>query len=398
MATHKSGDDWLKMSQDYWRGWQDLTQQAMKGIQSEQSAAPWHEGLEQWSRLFRGGPGQSDMNSVLDQLLDHGRGYLNFLQQVASHPGSFGAEDLRAAAQRMMEELRIASPFAQGMPFAGSPLGEQFATALKWWQESVAPLQEQSQGWSRMPAFGMAREYVEQAQALSAAQEKLKDANQRYGALIAKALEGGLERFQSKLAERFEPGARRVEDMRGLYDLFIDGLEEAYAEIALSSEFRVVYGDLVNAQSDLRLKIQRVVEQVTGSLGMPTRSEMNTLESRVHELRRAAKRSHEHPAVSSLKAELDELRQELAALKASQHGAGHDDDELPLAPGRAAAGRKPAVATRPVTSVRVKAKAESAKTEAAKLSTPKATPKAKPARASSAKPAARAATRTAKGK
>jgi hypothetical protein len=118
----------------------------------------------------------------------------------------------------------------------------------------------------------------------------------------------------------------------------------------------------------------------------------------VHELRRAAKRSHEHPAVSSLKAELDELRQELAALKASQHGAGHDDDELPLAPGRAAAGRKPAVATRPVTSVRVKAKAESAKTEAAKLSTPKATPKAKPARASSAKPAARAATRTAKGK
>lgn len=350
MATHKSGDDWLKLSQNYWKGWQDLTQQAMQGIQAEQTAAPWHEGLEQWSRLFRGGPGQSDMNSVLDQLLDHGRGYLNFLQQIAAHPGSFGAEDLRSAAQRMMEELRVASPFAQGMPFPGSPLGEQFANALKWWQESVAPLRDESQSWLRMPAFGMAREYTEQAQALSAAQDALKDANQRYGALMAKALEGGLERFQAKLAERFEPGARRIDDMRALYDLFIDGLEEAYAETALSSEFRVVYGDLVNAQSDLRLKIQRVVEQCTGALGMPTRSEINTLTGRVHELRRAAKRGDHHPAITSLKAELDELRQELAAFKASQHGASHDDDELPIAPHRAAAGRKPAVATRPVAS------------------------------------------------
>jgi hypothetical protein len=163
MAAQKSGEDWLKTSQEYWKGWQDLTRQTMQGIQAEQTAAPWHEGLEQWSRLFRGGPGQSDMNNVLDQLLDHGRGYLNFLQQIASNPGGFGADDLRSAAQRMVEELRIASPFASAMPFAGSPLGEQFSNALKWWQESVEPMREQAQGWSRMPAFGMAREYTEQA-------------------------------------------------------------------------------------------------------------------------------------------------------------------------------------------------------------------------------------------
>ncbi len=395
MAAQKSGEDWLKTSQQYWKGWQDLTRQAMQGVQAEQTAAPWHEGLEQWSRMFRGGPGQSDMNNVLDQLLDHGRGYLNFLQQIASNPGSFGADDLRSAAQRMVEELRIASPFASAMPFAGSPLGEQFTNALKWWQESVEPMREQAQGWSRMPAFGMAREYTEQAQALSAAQERLKDANQRYGALIAKALEGGLERFQDKLAARFEPGARRVDDMRALYDLFIDGLEEAYAETALSAEFRVVYGDLVNAQSDLRLKIQRVVEQFSGTLGIPTRSEINTLEARVHELRRAAKRGDDHPAISSLKGEIDQLRRELAALKASQHGAGHDDDDLPVAPRRAASGRKPAVSTRPVAPSKP-AKSTSPATSRAVKAAAKPASKAKPAR--TAKPAARSTTRTAKGK
>jgi class III poly(R)-hydroxyalkanoic acid synthase PhaE subunit len=398
MATYKSGDDWLKMSQNYWKGWQDLTQQAMQGIQSEHGAAPWHEGLEQWSRLFRGAAGSTDMNNALDQLLDHGRGYLNFLQQVAANPGGFGAEDLRSAAQRMVEELRAASPFAQAMPFGGSPLGEQLATALKWWQEAAQPIQEQAQGWSRMPAFGMAREYTEQAQALSAAQDRLKEANQRYGALIAKALEGGLERFQDKLAARFEPGARRVDDMRALYDLFIDGLEEAYAETALSAEFRVVYGDLVNAQSDLRLKIQRVVEQLTGALGVPTRSEINTLEARVHELRRAAKRTDDHPAIGSLKAEIDQLRKEMAALKASQHGASHDDDELPVAPRRAAAGRKPAVAAKPVTPARSATSSKASSADKGAPSKAKAASKADPAATKKTRSARSAATRTAKGK
>lgn len=355
MSTHKSATDWMKLSQDYWKGWQDLTQQALRSAQAEHSAAPWHEGLEQWARLFRGTPGHSDASNILDQLLDHGRGYLQFLQQVAGNPAAFSSDDLRATAQRMVAELQGANPFGQALPLAGTPLGETFAQWLKAWQDGLAPLQAEAAAWGRLPAFGLQREYVEQAQAFNQAQQRLAAANQAYSALLSRALEGGLERFQSKLADREEPGGRRVENLRALYDVFIDALEESYAEIALDNEFRAVYGELVNAQSDLRLQVQRIVEQISASLGMPTRSEVNTLGARLQELRRAQRKHAEHPALAALKAELDQLRSEVAALRSAGHGGAHDDDELPASAARPA-GRKPAIQTRALSSVKSAAK------------------------------------------
>ncbi|MEZ5440330.1 MAG: poly(R)-hydroxyalkanoic acid synthase subunit PhaE [Lysobacterales bacterium] len=345
MATQKAMDDWLKLSQDYWKGFQDLTGQAMRSVQAESTAAPWHEGLEQWTRMFRGMPGHSDASNILDQVLDHGRGYLNFLQQIASNPAAFGAQDLKSAAQRMVDEIRQANPLAQGLPFAGTPFGESFAQWLKMWQDGVAPLQADSQAFGRLPAYGMAREYVEQAQALQAAQERLRAANQAYGLLMARVLESGLERFQDKLADRAEPGGRRVDNLRALYDLFIDGLEEAYAETALGNEFRQVYGELVDAQSDLRLQVQKVVEQISASLGMPTRSEVNTLAERLQAVRRAVRKGGDQAAIVALKAEVDALRREVATLKSASH-AIHDDDDV--APSSPPSGRKPKISTQPV--------------------------------------------------
>ncbi|MCB1636371.1 MAG: pha synthase subunit protein, partial [Xanthomonadales bacterium] len=154
-----------------------------------------------------------------------------------------------------------------------------------------------------------------------------------------------LERFQDKLADRAEPGGRRVDNLRALYDLFIDGLEEAYAETALGNEFRQVYGELVDAQSDLRLQVQKVVEQISGSLGMPTRSEVNTLAERLQAVRRAVRKGSDQAAIVALKAEVDALRREVATLKSASH-AIHDDDDV--APSSPPSGRKPKISTQPV--------------------------------------------------
>jgi hypothetical protein len=102
--------------------------------------------------------------------------------------------------------------------------------------------------------------------------------------------------------------------MRGLYDLWVDSAEEAYAEIALSEEFRKVYGDVVNAQTRVRSQIQQEVERVGTDLGMPTRTELNSVHKRLHDLRRKVNDLNPDAAVQieALRAEVQELKQALA--------------------------------------------------------------------------------------
>jgi hypothetical protein len=81
-----------------------------------------------------------------------------------------------------------------------------------------------------------------------------------------------------------------VRSARALFDLWIDAAEEAYAEIALSPEFRKVYGDLVNAQMRVRAGVQQQVEQVSGTFGMPTRSEVDAAHRKIAQLEREIRR------------------------------------------------------------------------------------------------------------
>src|SRR5690606_16086571 len=108
-------------------------------------------------------------------------------------------------------------------------------------------------------------------------------------ALMLRASQAAYDVFEAKLAEREEQG-RRIESSRALFDLWIDAAEDAYAEIALSSEFRTVYGKLVNAQMRLRAGVQREVEHASAQFGMPTRTEMDAAHRKIVELERALRK------------------------------------------------------------------------------------------------------------
>src|SRR3546814_16203183 len=77
---------------------------------------------------------------------------------------------------------------------------------------------------------------------------------------MQKATRDAFAIFEDKLAEREEPG-RQIQSARALFDLWVDAAEDAYAKIALSHEFREVYGKLVDAQMRLRGGVQREVER-----------------------------------------------------------------------------------------------------------------------------------------
>ena len=179
-------------------------------------------------------------------------------------------------------------------------------------QRAAAPLLEGLRKDMNLPAFGLAREHQERSQRLLQALTDLQQRMTQYHALLARAGRLAAERLETRLAEHSEPG-RQVDSLRALYDLGVDAAaEEAFQEVALSPEYRTVYGALVNAQTRVRSASQAQTEVIAREFGLPTRSEVATLGQRLHEVRRATR------AQSDLALEVAALRAEVDVLKRSR--------------------------------------------------------------------------------
>ena len=140
-----------------------------------------------------------------------------------------------------------------------------------------------------MPTFGFAREHQERLQGLARAQLDWQQALGAYHALLGKVSQDAFSRFESKLIDREEPG-RQVGSVRALFDLWVDAAEEAYAETALSVEYRHAYGTLVNAQMGLRKAMQSIIEQNASMAGLPGRTELDSAHRKIAELERLVRR------------------------------------------------------------------------------------------------------------
>ncbi|MFO1493245.1 MAG: class III poly(R)-hydroxyalkanoic acid synthase subunit PhaE [Lysobacterales bacterium] len=274
--------DWQSMQKQFFSAWTDAARGAGK------SSNPVQEGFDAWMKLIA--PRDSG-NEVLDKVVGGARQFAEFMQGVigqlaSSKPDMVTPAGIRAALEQAFGGLAPAqNPVLDALRGISSEGARGFEDLYREWMKMAKPIEADARSWMDLPAFGYARESQERQQALARAVADYQDQNTRYQVLMYKASRLGLDKFESKLAERSEPG-REITSLRGLYDVFVDAAEEGYAEVALSDEFREVYGALVNAQMRVRQAIQTQVEQTTGALGMPVRSELDTVHQRLHEMRR----------------------------------------------------------------------------------------------------------------
>ena len=315
--TTRAQEDWQALSQQYWNAWTDATRNAFGAATDAATAGrmPWHEGLEQWSRLFDAGKAQGAQNEVVERLLAGARSYFALLQSLAEK-GTKGEADPQAWSDAVRQSFNFPGADAALLdnPLARAlrELAGQGAKGFEQMMENLKPAMTEARALLDLPAFGYAREHQEHYQQMAKAWLDYQHETNRYNALIARASRRAFEVFEDKLAERGEPG-RQVDSVRGLYDLWVDAAEDAYAEIALSDEFREVYGALVNAQMRVRKHVQLEVEKVSNDLGIPTRTEIDSIGKRVHDLHRDAKDRVEHDAdlrdeIAALRAEIEELK------------------------------------------------------------------------------------------
>lgn len=350
------------VAREFWSKWGDFARQSG----GAQSAAPgWQQAVDWWSQLAHGG--REEANSAVEQFNKQGAHWFGLMQSVAAQ---FAGQDGSAADVTRAWQKAVGAQGDNPFPEMFRSLRGQGVAGLERWVEDASPFldawRKEATSMLSMPAFGLAREHQERWQAMQRAQMATRQSQSAYQALLGKVGQRAFEVFEAKLETQSEPG-RGLETARALFDLWIDAAEEAYAEIALSPEFRRVYGQMVNDQMRLKKAVQDEVERVGAMLGLPGRSEIDASHRKLH----------------AVEKELRALKAQVAALVAD---AG--------APAKASAA-KPA----PVADASPAASAPARSAPAAKPApTSKASPKAKPKTAASKAVSAETASKPAASK
>lgn len=287
--------DFDAMARQYWNLWGDALRQWSGGTPAPTPAPGWQEALDWWSKLVSGGaPG---VDEVVQRFRHQSGDWFGQMQQLAAR---FAGQEAPAAdiAQAWKQMLGVDLGHGPWRDFLGSLQGGGSGGFDSWYRQ-VRPyidnLQRESERWMHLPTFGPMREHQERWQGLAQAQQDYQRSLLDYEQTMLHVAQQALARFESLLAARAEPG-QQITSARALFDLWIDAAEQAYAEVALSPEFRRVYGALTNAQMQLRLAVTTEIEQICQQLGMPTRTEVDSayrkiadLERRLHRMERRGK-------------------------------------------------------------------------------------------------------------
>jgi class III poly(R)-hydroxyalkanoic acid synthase PhaE subunit len=336
MSDAAGSNQWLKqwqaLQQQFVSAWKDAAGGSGKAGIAGMAGVPLHEGFDLWANLFQrnAGEGQSEL---VDRVLGSARQFVSLMQgalsQLAGQQGSDTASWRKSVEQALGGLGLERNPVFDAMRLAVGQGSKGFEQMFGDFGRFAEPMRREFGTLLASPAFGYNREQQERHQALAAAQLDYAQQLERYHALMLEASKRGLERFESKLGERSEPG-REIKSFREFYDVFIDAAEEGYAEVALSDDFRHAYGALVNAQMRVRQLVQKEIELATGALGMPGRTEVNGVHQKLTELRRR---------VATLEADLQQAHSSrTSATKTTVSNEAHDVAQPVPAPVR----RKPA--------------------------------------------------------
>jgi len=287
-SSGSGSSDFDALARQYWGMWGD----AMRGAAPKSAAEVGMQGF------------QDAIKSWTGQASGSGHGFDNVLGHFGRQNGDWFAQMQQVAAQfagRDNSAQDIANAWKQALGGAGanpfeSLLGGMRGPGLEGfeqWSEAAKPylqgMHAETTGTLNTPTFGFTREHQERLQVLAQAQLDFQDTMSAYNGLMGDVSKAAYSRFESKLAEREEPG-RQISSARALFDLWIDAAEEAFAESALSPEYRKVYGAMVNAQMRLRSGVQGMAEQAASTMGMPGRTEIDSAHRKMAELERQLRR------------------------------------------------------------------------------------------------------------
>lgn len=263
----------------------------MGGMMPGMGAAPagWREAMAFWNNAAMGVPDRGVRN-VADRMNAQASTWWSEMQKMAAQLASQNADaaDIARQWRQVMDGQgnQAVLDMFKGLQGADSHSLEAWCDAARPWLDAW---RRETHSWLGMPAFGLTREHQERIQSLLQSQVEYQDRLSAYNALLLKASQDAVGVFEGLLKKHEEPG-KQLTTARALFDVWVDAAEQSYAEIALSEEFRRVYGEMVNAQMRLRQQVQREIEQTCSVFGLPTRTELDAAHRKIAELERMLRR------------------------------------------------------------------------------------------------------------
>ena len=328
-----------------WDTWCSLAQQSTRaGASSVDPWAMWRDAMTRWQQAATSAR-PATWGPVYNQVLEQGFNYLRLSDMVLSAFQSIQAaqkagQDWMGAANRSFEQARqaVARACEQAGEFSESFVGLAGLPLDNWRrvmsslsllpgdmlqllkQEDVKHLGDvvraRLEQFLSVPPLGYTREWQEQVQESARYWMDYEEALRKYNQVFGKVALRALDLFQRRIMDMAGKG-ERLDSLRGLYNLWIDCGEEAYAEVVSSGEYGELNARLVNASMVVKLHSQRMVDEAIGSMNMPTRRELNSAHERGQELARQVK---------SLQEELGRFQSRLAELPAASRASGSNDE------------------------------------------------------------------------
>ena len=325
-----------------WSSWSDL-------MRAAPSTPPLNLGVaDQWRELatqaLKGWTADAELivKDVSKQLLTTQDWMMRFLgisisAWQAITPKVQAGEDWQAVLAKYTDQLRQQFvQYPQGMANATQDSGELWRLYLEQWQKLGQPWAESLRrapwhfgqastgdgsalielmnlyGDAYERTFGRLLESPSLGHTRELNQELLKGfdawldyrrASFEYQVELAGTWTHAFEEFMRKLVSQVEKG-EPVQSVRQLLFLWIDVVDQVFAEVFRSDEYIRMQGHLLNATMTYRLREREIVEAFLKTSHVPSRSELDEAYRRIYHLRKDVK---------ELKKALQELRAELSS-------------------------------------------------------------------------------------
>lgn len=314
------GFDWAETQRRF------LDAVSAMGAGREQSN-PWQQALEFWWQ--RALPSVSDDQGVLGNLLRQSQALFGINEQfgdllkemVSCEP----SDDWQAILDKHLDRLKA---HFMDLSKRGAPSTSPWQEPLDTWARTLSWLSLLSPtpdaggnyGFPDLPSLGGSRGFQQrQLHAMElwrAYLEKLQD----YHAEMARVGARAVDQLRDRILAMGE-GGKKITSLRELYDLWTDCCEQAFGDEVMTDAYAELYSAVVNALVEFKQHSQMMVEEILGALDLPTRTGLDTMQRRQHEMRReirsASERESENMrAIADLKQELETLRRELSTRSA----------------------------------------------------------------------------------
>jgi polyhydroxyalkanoate synthase subunit PhaE len=301
--ANRGSDLWMDAQRQIWDSWMDVARRGPAAAFSPPQpprGGPWAEAIDQWWKSVSPATPPSS-REVLDRMVQMGRGYIAMAEVFSSNGPSSGPS---ADPMQWVEDWN--RTFWSGMKDWTPPWATESAggfDAFKGMDPSAAVHRMLD-----MPAIGYSREAQEDVQKAGQLLLEYQKAAADYRAGFLPLGPASMTRLQSLMTARTETKGP-ITQLRELFDLWVDASEDVYQDYALSSDYALRYGKMVNAQMALRNQMQHLRDEWLAAQGLPAARDLSGLQERLQETRREVHR---------VRSRMEALEARLADLEANR--------------------------------------------------------------------------------